>query len=160
MEGDMSETDVLDELYVAEACRRAAGEEEVPAEEPLISVLAAKRDISARGMVRERWYRLALTPGSQEPPRYFSREREPWGMVRAADRHWEGWGEVPAGTVLLQHDYGGPVQRAKLVVRAPEERLGYRLVTCGLIRRADGQLGITLPGGQQIVLPDPRRQRR
>lgn len=143
--------DTLD-AAVAAACRRAAGLDEVPPGEPLIQVIAASRDVNARGRVRHRWYRLAYVPGDGQAY-YFCQEREPKGTFRASDRHWTGYGEVPAGALLLQHDHGGPVSLVWLVV-GPDQ-----IVKCDFGRRADGQLGVTLPDGQIVVIPDPRARK-
>lgn len=135
------------------ACDRAAGRSPVPPDEPTIRLQAAHRDISARGRVREQWYRLALVPG-ETTPRYFSTEREPRGML-SRDRHWTGYGHVPAGTLLLQHDRGKPIDAVWLVYRGSDG--GEYVKSCHFVRRADGHLGVTLPDGTTIAVADPRR---
>lgn len=138
---------------LVEACDRAAGRSPVPPDAPAIRVRAAHKDVSARGSVREQWYRLALVLG-EAVPRYFSDSREPCGM-RSAARHWTGYGEVPAGTILLEHDRGRPIDRIWLV----HQPTGGDVVTqCAFTRRADGRLSVTLPDGTVIAVPDPRRR--
>ncbi len=137
---------------IREACDRAAGRAPVPPDEPTVRVQAAHRDISSRGRVNVQWYRLALRPGS-DTPAYFSAEREPRGM-RSADRHWTGYGHVPAGTLLMEHDRGAPIGAIWLVHR---DVGGQHLQPCAFEIRADGQLSVTLPDGTRLAVPNPRR---
>lgn len=137
------------------ACDRAAGRAETSPDEPTIRVPAAHKDISARGRVYEYWYRLALEPG-ETVPRYFTEGREPYGM-RASARHWTGYGEVPAGTLLLQHDRGGPINEI-WIVHQPVGQEQITLTPCAFNRRADGKISITLPDGSVIAVPNPRKK--
>jgi hypothetical protein len=57
------------------------------------------------------------------------------------------------GEIVIQHDRGGPIDAAYLVVDEDQKPL----IQCRLGRTRDGQLRITLPDGREIVRPNPRR---
>jgi hypothetical protein len=131
------------------ACQIARGEAEGP-QEPVGQMIASKKDLNARGKVREWWFRMRWD-GNQWA--YLSEERLRGGTFLASDRHQTVYGDVYAGDVLITHDRGGPVDtEAKLVIGAGEEGAA----ACPVTRRRDGQLSIRLPDGTDILRPNPR----
>jgi hypothetical protein len=85
---------------------------------------------------------------------YFARERLSPVGIRAATRHQTVYGDVWPGEVLVQHDHGGPVDTAWLVVDNKEKPI----VACEFRPTRDGRLKITLPDGRAIERPNPRRR--
>lgn len=143
----MKEMTMSDERIAAAV--RAAVTGQVDRDAPLVEVPAARRDVSSRGKVHEEWYRLVLEPGTQAW-RYFASTRPPRGWT-SAERHWTGYGAVPLGSLLAQHDRGGPIDRVLLVVGGEPAAVDVEWV-----RTASG-LRVTLPGGEVLAVPDPRR---
>jgi len=134
---------------VRDACEIAASGSEPP--EPSMRVEAGHCDYSARGRRRAHWYRMVWRGDAWQ---YFSSTRMgPVGLL-ASTRHQTVYGEVWHGEVVIQHDRGGPIDAAYLVVAGEEDPL----VECGLSRTRDGQLRITLPDGRTLLRPNPRRR--
>jgi hypothetical protein len=134
--------------HVLEACEIAATGAEPP-DRPQ-NVRAAHCDYSARGRRREHWYRMVWRDNQWQ---YYARERLVRVGMLASTRHQTVYGTVWPGEILVQHDHGGPVDVAWLVVDHPKECL----VRCELSVTRRGELKITLPDGRTVVRPNPRR---
>src|SRR5690606_25920321 len=113
-----------------------------------VRIRGAHRNISARGTVRERWYRMVWRDGRWS---YVTSDREPRGTFLAADRRWSGYGDVFPGEIVVEHGRGGPVSDAYVVDPDPEGPL----TRVEFARTREG-LRVTLPDGSTVDLPDPR----
>lgn len=134
------------------ACAIARGEAEAP-QEPCGEMIAAKKDYNARGRCREHWYRLRWNGVTWE---YMTKERLSGGTFYASDRHHTIWEPVYVGDVLAAHDRGGPINQIVLVIgRGEGGKVRFRELE--FVKRRDGDLGIKLPDGSQLVTPNPRR---
>ena len=113
-----------------------------------VSIRAAHKDYSARGRVREHWYRLVWRDNAWQ---YFSDGRLPSGNFSASDRHATVLGDVFPGEIVVSHDHGGPIDRAWIVERSEKP-----LCRCKLEKTRAG-LRITTPAGEVIETPNPRK---
>lgn len=136
---------------VQSACDIAAGRAEADQAATGAAIVGAKKDLNSKGRGPE-WYRMVYRGGWQ----YVSDERLPSGRFLAADRRASVHGDVYSGEIVVGHDRGSPVDVARLVASPNAE--GKVLVPCEFVRRRDGQLGVTLPDGSLVVLPDPRKR--
>lgn len=132
---------------VAAAYARVRGDDPIPDDEAPGQVRAAHKDVSSRGRVREWWYRMVYRDGGWQ---YVATER----LERAA-RHQTLMGEVWAGELLAEHDHGEPVDTMYVAFRRPADG-AMRLRAVDFTRRRDGQLGVALPDGYTVVVPNPR----
>ena len=135
------------EKNYARACAIARGE--APPSGQWARIRGGHKDYNARGRCREHWYRMVWRGGWQ----YVSADRLAVGTERASERQDTTWGEAQVGEIVVQHDRGGPIDKAYIVVAAEGEQL---LAACTL-RRREGRLVIGLPDGTKIERPDPRR---
>lgn len=124
---------------IQRACDLAAGRIPLSPDETLVTVASARRG-------ERHWDRLAWLPKAGV-----------WEYLEPVSAQ-EGsrYGQVPTGTLLAEHDYGGWVTAVWLV--APHVRDGKKaeLVLCWFSRR-DGRLEIKLPDGTRLVRPNPSR---
>jgi hypothetical protein len=120
----------------------------MPEDEAPLRIRGASKDYSARGSCREHWYRMVLRCGEW---RYFSDGRLPAGNYLASDRQATTKGDVWIGELIVQHDRGGPINRAYLVTGGDEN-----IVTCPVAARRGGGLSITLPDGTVVATPSAR----
>ena len=109
-------------------------------------VLAAWQDISARGRVRERKYRMRWNGAEWE---YFAHRRLRAGF-HADDRHDQIAEHVEIGSLLAEHAHGGEISRVLLVTASGVQELAFG--------SAGRLLHITMPSGAVVELPDPRRR--
>jgi hypothetical protein len=135
---------------VQAACDVAAGKTPADPAEAGRPITGAKKDLNSKGR-GDQWYRMVYRGGAW---RYVSNDRLPNGSFLASDRRASVSGEVFVGEIVVQHDRGGPVDAAWIV--CPPSADGKVLVRVEFARRRDGSLGITLPDGSELVLPDPR----
>jgi hypothetical protein len=128
---------------VRDACELACTGAEPP--DVPRTIRAAHKDYSPRGKCREHWFRLVWRGGEW---RYLGDHLSP-------DRREDtAYGDVWPGEIVIQHDRGGPIDSAFLVIDGQDRR---PLTRCELRRTRDGQLRITLPDGRDVVRPNPRR---
>lgn len=126
------------------ACAIARGELTPDPGAAGVQIRAAHRELAMRGSVREEWYRMVWRDGGW---RYLGDRRlEP-------NRKDTTYDIAYPGELIVQHDRGGPVDAAYLVVATQDKPLR----SLDFTRRRDGQLGIALPDGSTVVRPDPRR---
>lgn len=155
----MSETSILDPVIVnacaiAAACASATGTAGIPADATARHVRAASKEYSARGSRRHHWYRMVLRNGAFE---YFADRPLERANFRASERRDTVRGYVYDGEILVQHDHGGPVDAAYLVVHhVDEDGDEVPVVECKLARVRTG-LRVTLPNGVEIDVPNPRK---
>lgn len=134
------------------ACGIARGEAEGPPD-PVGRLIAATKDINARGRIREWWYRMRWEPATRGWA-YITNERLPAGNFRAAERRATLYAEVYVGDLLVTHDRGGPIDPEALLVIKDGAKM--RTVPCKVAKRRDGNLSVTLPDGTTLVTPNPR----
>jgi hypothetical protein len=146
-----SEPQIESEPKLPQAVRDACDVAFTGAEPPDVprKVRAAHKDYNSRGRCREHWYRMVWRAGEW---RYLGDRRLAAGTFLASDRHDTVWDEVWPGEIVIQHDRGGPIDVAYLVVDQEKP-----LVQCGIGRTRDGQLRVTLPDGRSLLRPNPRR---
>lgn len=147
----MTDTDkmVIDDQIVS-ACRRARGEEQIPADESSRRVRGGHCDYSARGARRAHWYRMVWRDGAWQ---YFARPLAKVTMY-ADTRHQSEYGAVWHGEILAEHDLGGPVDSLYLVTG---EKPGELLTPLPFTKSRDNRLVAALPDGSKIELPNPRK---
>lgn len=141
-------------IEIVEACAIARGEKEAPLE-PLGRFRAASKDVSARGSVREWWFRMRWTGSTWD---YFGEGRLPSGTFLAADRRATTYGPVYAGDVLICHDRGKGIDTGAEAARLITHVAGGKIASesCQVAKLRNGQLRITLPDGTTIDRPNPR----
>lgn len=131
------------------ACDIATGR--VPADPATmgVSMLGAKKDLNCKGRGPE-WHRMVWRGGSWN---YVSSERLPSGSFRASERRAEVSGEVYPGEIIAQHDRGGPIDAAYLILEPQDGKFRLDITVA---KRRDGQLVFKLPDGSEVLLPNPR----
>lgn len=132
---------------VRKACDIATGKTPADPSETGRSIFGAKKDLNSKGR-GEHWYRMVYRSGGWE---YVSDDRLPSGSFLASDRRCDASGDVYAGEIVIQHDRGGPVDVAYLVI-SPDEKMR----KINFVKQRDGQLRFELPDGSEIILPNPR----
>lgn len=137
---------------VAKACAIAVGEEQSDPDAVGKQVCAAYKDLNAKGR-GPWWYRMVWRNGAWT---YFSDERLPMGTFLASDRRASVMGDLFLGELVCQHDKGGPIDVAYLVVMEDGDSAHGKLQICPFRKRRDGQLVITLPDGREVTRPNPR----
>lgn len=154
------QTPAIDE-QMRRACALARGEISDPDGEG-VSVLAAKKDLSAKGSGEES-YRRRL-PAGYGAWTWVSEERLPRGHFRASERRAEVKGDAFAGDLLAwfsrQIKNGASAGEATLdSFQLVAGRLsdGRTRVSNALThtKRRDGQYAVTLPDGSVIVVASP-----
>lgn len=146
---DTTDAQRLRQQRILLAVARATGRAPIPDDEQPLRVRSAFADYNARGKCRAHWFRLAWRNGAWT---YIGERLDRVGAL-ASSRHQTVHADVWPGEILVQHDRGGPIDAAFLIVddaEAPLELLP-------IAKRRDGQLAITLPEGEVLVRPDPRR---
>jgi hypothetical protein len=142
------------EAKYALECARARGDEPIPDDEPGQSILAAHCDYSARGKMREHWFRMAWRNDTWE----YIGERLSGVGIHTHTRHQSSYADVWPGELIAQHDRGKPIDIIWLVVLVPDSKEPIiRREKLQFTRRRDGKLAITLPDGTVLTRPDPRR---
>lgn len=134
------------------ACDIATGKRQPDPSEAPYNVVGAKKDLNCNGRGPE-WYRMVWRNGDWQ---YVSNDRLPRGSFRAADRRASVRGDVYTGEIVAKHDRGSPVSEIHLVSAEPDAE-GLRFVECAFTKRRDGNLGIILPDGSVLTLPNPRK---
>ena len=139
------------EQRIQTACDIATGKAQADPTESGKEITGAKKDLNGKGRGPQ-WYRMVHRNGDW---RYVSSDRLPSGSFRASERRASVSGEVFTGESVVQHDRGQPVDAAWIICQPDAE--GKVMVLCEFSRRRDGNLGITLPDGSELVLPNPRK---
>jgi hypothetical protein len=142
---------------ITAACAIPTGEAPADPGAKPVRIRAAHRDHNCKGVGPE-WYRMRWSGASWE---YFSEGRMPPTGVRASDRHSTLYGQAYDGDLIIQHDRGGPVSEAYIVVgrgfQGSSGATAYLKVCQQVAIRRDGNLEITLPNGAVVVRPNPRK---
>lgn len=137
--------------HITAACDIATGA--VPSDPAAIgkNIRAAHKDLNCKGR-GPCWYRMVYRNKQWE---YFSDERLPGGNYLARDRRATVHGYVYLGELVCQHDRGKPIDAVWLACE-PDEKDNV-LVPCEYSSRRDGAIEVTLPNGQKMTVPNPRK---
>jgi len=117
--------------------------------------IAAKKDVSSSGRVRQLWYRMRRSPGT-DTWEYYAEERLPRGNFRASERQATVYGTLYIGDLVATHDHAKPIDRICLVYFNIEENKA-KLHDCEFNIVRGNMLQISLPDGSKIQLPNPRK---
>ena len=117
--------------------------------------IAAKKDVSSSGRVRQLWYRMRRSPGT-DTWEYYAEERLPKGNYRASERQATVYGNLYIGDLVASHDHAKPIDRICLVYYNLEENKA-KLHDCEFAIVRGNLLLISLPDGSKITLPNPRK---
>lgn len=149
---DPQEVKTIDPI-VQNACDVAAGRVSENEDDSGTKVIGACKDLNVKGN-GPHWYRMVYRKARW---RYVSDERLPQGSFRAAERRAKVYGEVFPGEITVDHDYGGQVDDACLVIAPNPDGC---LLEIKFSRNRKGELVFILPDGSKVVLPDPRKGSR
>jgi len=117
--------------------------------------IAAKKDVSSSGRVRQLWYRMRRSPGT-DTWEYYAEGRLPKGNYYANERQATVYGNLYIGDLVATHDHAKPIDRICLVYYNLEENKA-KLHDCEFAIVRGNQLQISLPDGSKITLPNPRK---
>lgn len=112
--------------------------------------IAAKKDVSSTGRIRQLWYRMRRSPGT-DTWEYYAEERLPHGNYRATV-----YGNLYVGDLVASHDHAKPIDKICLVYFNIEENKA-KLHDCEFNIIRGNMLQISLPDGSKITLPNPRK---
>ena len=116
---------------------------------------AAKKDVSSSGKIRQLWYRMRRSPGT-DTWEYYGEGRLPRGNSSASDRYGIVYGNLYIGDLVATHDHGRPIDRIDLVYFNISENKA-KLNECEFNIIRGNMLQIKLPNGSMITLPNPRK---
>lgn len=140
------------------ACDVASGRAKPDMEASPVRVLAASKDLNCKGRGPIK-YRRVYRDGSWG---WVSDEKLPRGSFRASERRAEVWGDAYPGDLVACYDAGvsssgyEPPKLERIYLLIGEDENGKtRRVDCEFAKRRDGQVSVTLPDGNKMVVASP-----